>query len=253
MRYSTGTKVLAGVFAIGLLFLIAGRQWQEAREWVATALVVGGIVALGVWRLRPRRNAFEAEALRLGVRFSARDPFGLLDEPFALWRWSQRSYGRLDNVLWGTWRGLQVRAFEYQYDTSGRDPRAFSCAMVAIPGGWPALVIRPESLASRLADVAVPEVAFESEAFDRAFSVRCDDRRFASAFVDARMMAWLLALEPRWGFEIDGPWILGYRDQVRPWEIEGVLETVATFVERIPRVVGSLFPETLPRRPDIVR
>jgi hypothetical protein len=253
MRHSTGLKVLAGIFAVGLLFLIAGRQWQEARELSATALVVGGIVALGFWRLRPRRDAFEAEANRLGLRHSAKDPFGLLDEPFDLWGSSQRSFGTLDNVLWGTWRGLQVRAFEYEYSAGEDDRCEFSCAMVAIPGGWPALAIRPESLASRLADVAVPEVAFESEAFDRAFSVRCDDRRFASAFVDARMMAWLLALEPRWGFEIDGPWILGYRDRVRPWEIEGVLETVATFVERIPRVVGSLFPQTLPPRPDIVR
>jgi len=253
MRYSTALKVLAGVFAVGLLILVAGRQWREARELLAAALFVGVFVAIGLLRLRPRRDAFEAEARRLGLRYSAKDPFGLLDEPFALMRWSQRSYGRLDNVLWGTWRRLQVRAFEYEYSAGEDDRRTFSCAMVAIPGGWPALVIRPESLVSRLEDVAIPDVAFESEAFDRAFSVRCEDRRFASAFVDARMMAWLLSLEPQWGFEIDGPWILGYRDQVKPWEVEGVFETMAAFVDRIPRVVESLFPEALPPRPDLAR
>ena len=253
MRYSTGLKVLAGVFGFGLLMLIAGRQWREARELFAAALFVGAIVAIGLWRRRPRQGAFAAEADRLGLRYSATDPFGLLDEPFALLRWSQRSYGLLDNVLWGTWRGLQVRTFEFEYSEGEDDRRAFSCAMVAFPGGWPTLVIRPESLATRVADVAAPDVAFESEAFDRAFSVRSQDRRFASALVDARLMAWLLSLEPRWGFEIDGPWILGYRERVQPWELEGVLQTLATFVDKIPRVVASLFPEALPPRPDVVR
>ena len=252
MRSSTGLKVLAGVLGAGLLILVAGRQWREARELLAAALVVGAIVAIGLLRVRPRRGAFEDEARRLELGFSAKDPFGLLDEPFALMRWSRRAYGKLDNVLWGAWRGLQVRAFEYEYSAGEDDRRTFSCAMVAIPGGWPTLVIRPESLATRLADAAVPDVAFESEAFDRTFSVRCDDRRFASAFVDARMMAWLLSLEPPWGFEIDGPWILGYRDRVQPWEVEGILETMATFMDRIPRVVASMFPEALPPRPDVL-
>jgi hypothetical protein len=253
MRYPTGLKVLAGVFGVGVVILIAGRQWREARELFAAAVFAGAIVAIGLWRMRPRQGALEAEANRLGLRYSARDPFGLLDEPFALLRWSQRSYGRLDNVLWGTWRGLQVRAFEYEYSDGEDERRAFSCAMVAITGGWPTLVIRPESLATRIADVAVPDVAFESEAFDRGFSVRCEDRRFASALVDARLMAWLLSLQPRWGFEIEGPWVFGYRERGQPWELEGVLQTRATFVDKIPRVVASLFPEAVPPRPDVVR
>jgi hypothetical protein len=65
------------------------------------------------------------------------------------------------------------------------------------------------------------------------------------------MMEWLLSLDPRWSFEIDGRWILGYRDQVQPWEIEVVLETVESFIGRIPRAVASLYPETMPPRPDL--
>jgi hypothetical protein len=253
MRYSTGLKVLAGIFAVGLLMLVAGRQWREARELLAGALFVGAIFAIGLLRVRPRRGAFEGEARRLGLRFSARDPFDLLDEPFALMRWSQRSYGKLDNVVWGTWHGLQVRAFEYEFSVSEDDRRMLSCAMVAIPGGWPTLVIRPESFVTRVADVAVPDIAFESEAFNRAFAVRGKDRRFANAFVDARMMEWLLSLEPRLGFEIEGPWLLGYRDRVQPWELEGVLATIETLLDSIPRAVASMYPEAVPPRPDLVR
>ena len=253
MRYSTGLKVLAGVFVAGLLILVAGRQWREARELLAGALFVGAILAIGLLRVRPRRSAFQTEARRLGLRFSAKDPFDMLDEPFALMRWSQRSYGKLDNVVWGTWHGLQVRAFEYEFSVSEDDRRMLSCVMVAIPGGWPALVIRPESFVTRVADVAAPDIAFESEAFNRAFAVRGDDRRFANAFVDARMMEWLLSLEPRWGFEIEGPWLLAYRDRVQPWELEGVLETIETLLDQVPRAVASMYPEAVPPRPDVVR
>lgn len=253
MRYSTGLKVLAGIFAVGLLMLVAGRQWREARELLAGALLVGAILATGLLRVRPRRSAFEGEARRLGLRFSAKDPFDLLDEPFALMRWSQRSYGKLDNLVWGTWHGLQVRAFEYEFSVSEDDRRMLSCAMVAIPGGWPTLVIRPESFVTRVADAAIPDVSFESEAFNRAFAVRSEDRRFANAFIDARMMEWLLSLEPRWGFEIEGPWLLGYRDRVQPWELEGVLATIEMLLDTVPRAVASMYPEAVPPRPDVVR
>lgn len=251
MRYATALKVLVGIFAVGLLLLIAGREWREARELLAGALFVGVIIAVGLLRVRPRRNAFDAEARSLGLRYSAKDPFDLLDEPFALMRWSQRSYGKLDNVVWGTWHGLQVRAFEYEFSVSEDDRRMLSCAMVAIPAGWPTLVIRPESFITRVADAAVPDIAFESEAFNRAFAVRGDDRRFANAFVDARMIEWLLSLETRWGFEIEGPWLLGYRDRVQPWEFEGVLATMEAMLDRVPRALGSMYPEATPPRPDV--
>jgi hypothetical protein len=65
------------------------------------------------------------------------------------------------------------------------------------------------------------------------------------------MMEWLQSLGRRWGFEIDGRWVLGYRDQVQPWEIESVLETVETFIRTIPRAVTSLYPEAVPPRPDV--
>ena len=165
--------------------------------------------------------------------------------------WTRRSYGAVTNVLSGPWKGFEVRAFDYAYTVSEDNVRECSCAMVAIPGGWPALVIRPEDLLTSVADrLALSDIAFESERFNQAFEVSSDDRRFASAVVDARMIAWLLSLVPRPGFEVQGRWILAYRDRVQPWEIESVLSLMAGFVERIPRAVGSVYPEALPPRPD---
>lgn len=251
MRRTTAVRVLFGVLVFGVVILVAGREWRPAGELVIATAVVGGLLALAGLRDRPRRSAMAAEARRLRMRFSAEDRFGLLDEPFQLFRSTRRSYGQVENVLWGPWHDLEIRIFDHSYSASDDERRSLSCVLVAIPGGWPTLVIRPETGSTKLADLAVPDVAFESEAFNRAFAVRCDDRAFASTLVDARMMEWLLSLGHRWSFEIDRRWILGYRDQVQPWEIEGVLETAASFIRTIPRAVTSLYPEAMPPRPDV--
>ena len=40
--------------------------------------------------------------------------------------------------------------------------------------------------------------------------------------------------------------------KVQPWEIDEVLETLATFLRKVPRAVGSLYPqEPIPPRPDV--
>lgn len=191
------------------------------------------------------------EVRRLNMRFAESDPFGLLDEPFALFRMSSASFGEVTNVLWGPWRDLQVRVFDYAYLRTDHDVVRLSCAMAAIPGGWPDLTIRPTTtLSSVVGELTGSEIGFESEAFGRAFDVRSEDRRFASALIDARMIEWLLELTPRVGFEIRGSWILAYRAQVWPWELEEVLSVLDGYIDHVPRAVRSLYPETFPPRPD---
>jgi hypothetical protein len=250
MRLSTGVKVLAALLGFGLLILVAGREWQQARELLVAGLFIAFVLVLAALRGRPRRDAMREEAQRLGLAFSAKDRFDLV-EPFDFFGSATRLYAETENVLWGRWRDLEVRVFDYSYQRSDDDRREMSCVLVAIPPGWPSLVIRPETVAARLTHLASPDLEFESEEFNRAFEVRCRSKRFANAFVDARMMGWLLALGGGWGFETQGPWLLGYRDRVQPWEIEGVLATAATFLDRIPRALRSLYPPSVPRRPDV--
>ncbi len=242
MRYATGLKVLAGFLAFGLLILVAGREWQQARELLAAGLFIGLFLALALLRQRPRRRAMQAEARRLRLRYSSKDPFDLLDEPFALVRWSRHSYGRVDNVLWGQWRDLEVRIFDYAYQADSENQRTFSCVLAAIPGGWPTLVIRPETPLSTFADhLAFPDITLESESFNRAFDVRCEDRGFANAFVDARMMEWLLTVDGGLEFEVSGRWILCYGKRRGALELVPLLGTVQRFKEHVPRVVYELY------------
>jgi hypothetical protein len=221
---------------------------------VLLPIVVAVYVVVDLLWLRSRRRAMVAEARRLGLAFSERDPFHLLQMPFALLRRSRMTFREIDNVLWGRWGDLEVRVFDYAYQESEDEWRRFTGAVAAVPEGWPALVIEPGHLPSSPHLLRLGTIEFESELFNRTFQVRCADRRFANAFVDARMMEWLLGLSPEWGFELSGPWILGYREQPKPRETESVLVTLGGFVERIPSVVHSLYPagpSPIAPRPDV--
>jgi hypothetical protein len=219
------------------------------------AVIVAVYVVVDVLWASSRRRALAAEARRLGLAFSAKDPFDVLGMPFALIRRSRHTFREAENVLWGRWRDLEVRVFDYAYQESEDEWRRFTGTMTAVPEGWPALVIEPGHLAASSSLTGLRSIEFESERFNRTFRVRCADRRFANALIDARMMEWLLGLSDGWGFEIAGPWILGYRDQPKPREVESVLVTLASFVERIPSVVHSLYPPeraAIAPRPDVL-
>ena len=111
MRFSASVKVLAGVLGFGLLILVAGREWQEARELLPAVLVIAFVVVLAAMRGRSRRDAMRAEARRLGLAFSAEDRFDLV-EPFAFLGSATRLYADTENVLCGSVarsRGPSVR------------------------------------------------------------------------------------------------------------------------------------------------
>ena len=136
MRRTTAFKALLGILAFGVVILIAGREWKQARELIAAAIVIGLFLALVRWRDQPRRRAIEAEARRLRMRFTAEDRFGLLDQPFQLFRSTRPFYGEVENVVSGSWHDLEVRSFDHSYSVSDDERRLLSCVEIAIPGGW---------------------------------------------------------------------------------------------------------------------
>lgn len=173
MRRTTALKVLAGGYVVILLGSLASEEGREnIPALLVSGLVVGFFLYMAVLRDRPRRRSIRDEARRLGLSFSSNDPFRTLDLPFSLFRRTAKSYGELTNVLWGGWHGLEVRVFDYSHSESEDQVRRYSCAMAAIPGGWPGLMIRPESMVTTAADhLGLPDLAFESELFNRAFEV----------------------------------------------------------------------------------
>jgi hypothetical protein len=258
VRSSTANKLLLGGLIVFLLLgvPVALAGGAEDRRTLLGVVVAAGTIGFFLWlnhkyRVRPRSDSMQAEAGRLGLRFSHDDRDGLLSLPFEL-------FGRaatirdLENVVSGSLRGNEVVLFDYHYAQGEDADFRFSCAMVPVPSTWPAFLIRPESGLSRAArDVGLRDIETESEAFNRTFEVRCPDPRFALALLEPRMMEWLLGLGPRTGFEIWSGRMLCFVPQVQPWEIESVLRTALAFRERIPPVVSSLYPNVgTPPRPD---
>jgi hypothetical protein len=242
---------VAGV-AAGLLFTVLAVAGDERAVFVTLALYVGGIALVTLYRKFSRRSAVEREARRLGLSFSRRDPFRVLDADFHPFLRFGKLPGtqRVENVVWGVRDGREVRAFDYR--RPAEDEIRYSCAMVRIPDGWPSLLVRrhgPLDVARNAA--GLQRIEFELDEFNRRFEVRSDDRRLASAVIDQRMIGWLLESDPALGFQLQEGWLLAWMPQLPPDELERTLTTVEGFHERIPRAVWSLYGDGSPARPDL--
>ena len=248
----TAWVVLAAV-AAGSLFTAVAVAGDGRAVLIALLLYVGGFLLVSRFRKASRREAVETEARRLGLSFSRRDPFRVLDSDFHPFL----RFGKLpgtqgvENVVWGVREGREVRAFEY-WRPAEDEPIRYSCAMVRIPERWPPLLVRRQGsfgVARKAAGLGGQE--FELETFNRLFEVRADDRRLASAVVDQRMMRWLLESDPVLGFQLQHGWLLAWVPRLPPQELERVLTMAEGFHERIPRAVWSLYGDGSPARPDL--
>jgi hypothetical protein len=213
------------------------------------ALVAAGVVYFQYQRKLERQRQFRALAFGQGLDFSIQDPFDTLGEPFALLR---KGDGRgVENVLWGVWHGFEIRAFDYWYyeestDSNGHRSKSYSrfdCVITLVDAHCPRLQISEENLFTRLADAfTFRDIEFESGEFNRRFTVKGPDERFATAFCDARMMDWLLRHGDGYAFEIVGDRLLCWCKRVAPAKMVDLLGTTTTFREQIPAVVSSLYP-----------
>lgn len=212
------------------------------------ALVAGFVAWASYQQKRKRFEAFVLVARQFGLEFSPLDDRGCLGLPFAL---LTKGDGRgTENVLSGRWQGVPILAFDYWYyeedsDANGRTSRTyhrFSCAVAEIEAACSPVTISRENVFSRLADhLALRDIEFESEEFNRAFDVRGKDRKFANDLLDARMMRWLLATDPAFGFEAAGRWILCFSKRRRPTALVPLLGTLERFRAHVPNVVYSLY------------
>jgi len=212
--------------------------------WVLLGLaLVAGVVVLGFARARKRTSALRMMATQFGLSYTPVVPMEVRVLPLPLL--SKGDKQRFRNLLQGRWGGIDLQEFDLAIiENEGRSSSTtwYSCAVTQVPAWCQTLTIRPEHLVERVTGQLLGhDVPFESEQFQRSFKVTCEDARFASAFVDARMMAWLLAHGRGWTFEVAGCWVLCYRKVVRPEELAPLLGTLRGFADHIPRVVSELY------------
>jgi hypothetical protein len=225
----------------------------DAAAPILLFLVLGVAVAVLAYvqsqRKLERQRQLGAFALGLGLGFSIEDPFQTLEEPFAL---LQRGDGRgVENILWGKWQGVALRAFDYWFyeestDSKGHRSKSYSrydCVLAPVEARCPPLQISEENVFTRLADaLTFRDIEFESEEFNRRITVKGPDERFATAFCDAGMMAWLLEHADGYVFEVVGDQLLCACRRLKPAEMMQLFGTAITFRQQIPAVVSSLYP-----------
>jgi hypothetical protein len=216
----------------------------------AAACVAIGLVVIP-WVLRQRTAESLADvAVRHHLRYSAVDPFGSTRVAFPLFR---KGDGRtVRDVVWRTRPdGLATRAFAFSYFVETRDDlgrvhrthTSFTCVMAQVDGSWPDVSITRERFLERALDlVGLGDIDLESDEFNRRFSLRSPDRRFAVALVDARMIDFLLSTEARFAFFVKGRWVLLVSDPVPADTVPALMRVTEAFVDHIPRVVYELWP-----------
>jgi hypothetical protein len=239
-----GAFLAAGMF---LLFLTGDRQAAEvARQLLVVVITLGGLFWL-VYRFRvlPRRESFQGQAAAQAFRAQVGDPLGLLDLPFTLFRWVG-SVRQIENTATGIHDGREVVVADYWFAPTGSseydDYERYTCVVTVTPSGWSDLAVVPERFGSRLRDaIGSDQLGTESEAFNRTFDFRGADRRFASAFVDARMMQWILDQPPGTGFEVLGGRLMVFRPRAISSldDVARAVQLFDAFMEHVPRVVRA--------------
>ncbi len=212
--------------------------------------IVVGLAILGAVQARKRRDELHAYAVSRGWTFAPRDD-----------RWTTHFDGtpfgsghdrRASNVMTGLYDGRGVLVFDYVFHTTETSTNAqghttrrevsHPYAIVAIDAGvrFPDLRVTPEGMFMRVVGKLLNrDIELESEDFNRAFTVTCEDRKFASDVLHPRMMEALLGYRDiGWTFNKD--WILAYEEgrhtlaelERRLGALDAVLDGIPEFVWR---------------------
>ncbi|HEX9815549.1 MAG TPA: hypothetical protein VGB18_01100 [Candidatus Thermoplasmatota archaeon] len=203
-------------------------------------LVAFAAIAWFVYQHEKKRAAeFAALAESLGLHFEKRPGHEILDQVGFLDAMPRGNSRRAKFLLHGTYRDLDVRIFQYTYQTgSGKNQQTHShtVAWARVPATWPGLTIVPEHVGHKLFDaLGGDDIDFESDEFSRRFWVRCGDRKFAYDVIHGRTMEHIMA--PGWQrWELKGPFLTLWenRGRLRVPEVRPALDRLAAFWELLP-------------------
>ena len=216
---------------------------------VVLVLALFGVFAfLSYLAAKKRREAFQAYAATKGWTWTERDdqwieafdgaPFGLGHDR------------RAENVLTGAFESRTFAAFDYSYrttetstdsdghTTTHEETHNFSVAAVDVGVVCPNLHVSPEGFFGRaIGKLTNHDIQLESEEFNRAFTVHCEDRKFASDVLHPRLMEALLTFRDiEWRF--DRSWIVTVSSGGHnPAEVDRALTSISSVVDAIPDFV----------------
>jgi hypothetical protein len=221
---------------------------------VFVLILVGGlalvvvVAVLGYLSAKRRREEFAAFAAQHGWTWTERDDSWAErfdDDPFGNGHDRQAT-----NVLTGGYDGRPFVAFDYRYSTTETSTSSngsttirtvhhpFSVVAIDTGAAFPDLRVSPEGFVGRLVGRLLnSDIELESEDFNRAFTVSCEDRRFASDVLHPRMMQQLMRWpDLAWGLQRG--WIVVFRPGSHSTaEVAAKLPVIDTIVDGIPDFV----------------
>jgi hypothetical protein len=205
--------------------------------WLFGIGIVAVLVA-GFVLDRKRRERIMKYCLARGWQYVGED-LTLVD------RWSgdpfdQGDSRRARNVIRGNECGRDFVAFDYTYQTHSTDSQGrrtstthnFAVYVVSLPAFLPTLEVSPEGIFGKLAGAVglTSDIDLESEDFNRKFTVRAENRKFATDVLSPRTMQYLLTA-PAAAWRITGSsmvrWGSGRLDPAEIVVATSVLDQVA--------------------------
>lgn len=211
-------------------------------------IAVGALIA--AWRRAAlRRDAAVALAASLGLTYAGGDPLDLVQLPHRLFRKGDRR--RIETTLHGELDGRPIALCDYIYTEVSRDSQGnthqrdyrFSLCVLELEWSLPWIEITPESLGRRFLNVlgVGNDVQFESDEFNREFTVLSDERDFAFTMIDPQMIEWLLANADDHHIEIEGHDLVVATREI-PWGQTAALASLAMdFQDRIPPLTAERY------------
>jgi len=210
------------------------------------ALAVAVAVAAAVFSYRAakkRREQLLAFAASRGWTYAQEEP-RLVDRftgpPFGA-GFGRRAY----NVLYGQHDGRDLVSFDYEYKTQTSNGKQttttvhrFSVLGLSMGVAMRPLSVDPENFLDRFVGrLTGNDIDMESEEFNRAFTVSCPDRKFASDVLHPQMMEFLLA-HPQlgWRFEQDSMLVIAPGRRA-PEQIDATLAVMDGITDRVPEFV----------------
>ena len=249
--------------------------WLSEQWWTPWVILVVSL-GVGLWMIRslvlhrgrPRQIRRAAEAA--GMRFQAQDGPGLARIRFGHFLSGEGQGWSASNVVTfagarGDVHGFDARSWT-EFDVVERGDgqrrrrrrrgdangtrvlrrhrgRTISGAVAQLDINAPRTLIAKENLISKLFTTATRlDLDVESGLFNRSYHVISDDRRFARALLDARMIDLMVQTEGRISFEFFGRHLLLHTVQLEPELLPGLVRLADEMSRVVPQLVVDRWP-----------
>ncbi len=210
---------------------------------VLFVFVAIGAMVYAYQQAKKRREEMAAYAVSRGWRYEEVQP--LLVDRFQGPPFGMGHSRRAGNAVYGQHDGRDFVAFDYEYKTtsgSGKDRRTtthtFSVVALSMGVALPSLRVDPENFVERvIGRVTNTDIELELEDFNRAFTVSCPDRKFASDVLHPQMMEFLLQhRDVGWRFERDSMLVVASGRRTIP-QIDATLALMDQIAALVPEFV----------------